>query len=415
MYVIPTKQEYKKGKKATLYGNLERRFYAYKIKAPPQMLDMWDANNKRTKPLMASDYFDYYILNTMVGIGSKNDQEIIQRVHIRFAIWPIKEGYIAPEIVLIYPSYVSKTVGEVFINKNTESQSGYGLGGKATGSFTVPNLQLGLNSFINFLRKSSASKKITSTLPNEILITNASGCGNHAIWEFYKGEGIRDVGQYNLEIIFRLPNSLNFDKCVEFPYYIDWNIEINGRTLIDHDDDLNDPSNESVPGTHGRKVMFNEGFKEGNNKEKNKSTQNNKKKSYKERYGDDHSLKVLRPLRLIANQKDENVVSFLQDQSISYSSQPSINIISNDEKEFKVVGELPGIDKENIDIDIYENMLKINAQSSPERKYFRVFDLPKDIDIDTAKSTFKNGLLEITFAKKLQAKFTGKKIMIEQR
>ena len=45
-------------------------------------------------------------------------------------------------------------------------------------------------------------KDISSILPNEILITDASGVGNHVVWEFYRGEGIQDVGQYNLEIIF---------------------------------------------------------------------------------------------------------------------------------------------------------------------------------------------------------------------
>jgi hypothetical protein len=62
-------------------------------------------------------------------------------------------------------------------------------------------------------------KDISSILPNEILITDASGVGNHVVWEFYRGEGIQDVGQYNLEIIFRIPSSMKIEDPI--PYYID--------------------------------------------------------------------------------------------------------------------------------------------------------------------------------------------------
>ena len=66
------------------------------MKESPEMLDMWDSENRRTKYLLNYDYFDYYIINTMVGIGSKIDEETIKRIHIRFTIWPIMKKYMLP-------------------------------------------------------------------------------------------------------------------------------------------------------------------------------------------------------------------------------------------------------------------------------------------------------------------------------
>ncbi len=34
------------------------------------------------------------------------------------------------------------------------------------------------------------------------------------------------------------------------------------------------------------------------------------------------------------------------------------------------------------------------------KKYYRIIDVPKDADIETAKCTYRNGILEITFKQK---------------
>ena len=80
MYVIPTIEEFRQGKdRGIFYGFIERKFYAFWMKESPEMLDMWDSENRRTKYLLNYDYFDYYIINTMVGIGSKIDEETIKK------------------------------------------------------------------------------------------------------------------------------------------------------------------------------------------------------------------------------------------------------------------------------------------------------------------------------------------------
>jgi HSP20 family protein len=74
---------------------------------------------------------------------------------------------------------------------------------------------------------------------------------------------------------------------------------------------------------------------------------------------------------------------------------------------------LPGVSKENINISIYNNSLEVTTTGTEERKYHEVIDLPLETDIETATSTYKNGILEIVLKKKQQSKPKGKQINIE--
>ena len=47
------------------------------------------------------------------------------------------------------------------------------------------------------------------------------------------------------------------------------------------------------------------------------------------------------------------------------------------------------------------------------RKYHEFINLPEEADVETAKSVFNNGILEITFNKKDQSKPKGREIKIE--
>ena len=48
----------------------------------------------------------------------------------------------------------------------------------------------------------------------------------------FRGDGIEDVGQYDLEIIFRVKKDM-VEKIDEkkLRYCIDWNLEINGKNI----------------------------------------------------------------------------------------------------------------------------------------------------------------------------------------
>jgi len=79
-----------------------------------------------------------------------------------------------------------------------------------------------------------------------------------------------------------------------------------------------------------------------------------------------------------------------------------------------VSAELPGLNAENISLEVDKNILKIDAKleqqdKDQEQKYFlkerhtefakRTIRLPHIIDSEFAKSTYKNGILQITLPK----------------
>ncbi len=102
---------------------------------------------------------------------------------------------------------------------------------------------------------------------------------------------------------------------------------------------------------------------------------------------------------------------FFQQPSISSEREPLVDISSTD-KEVKIVAEMPGIKKENIKINAYENSVEI-ISDDPQRKYHKVLDLPPEADIETVKSKYNNGILEVVFNKKKQTKPKGKEIKVE--
>jgi HSP20 family protein len=97
---------------------------------------------------------------------------------------------------------------------------------------------------------------------------------------------------------------------------------------------------------------------------------------------------------------------------ISSERQPLADVITTD-TEVKVVVEMPGANKENIKVNAYDSLVEITATGQEERKYREIVEIPPETDIETAKSIYKNGILEITFKKKEQTKPKGKQINIE--
>ncbi|HET8856030.1 MAG TPA: archaeal heat shock protein Hsp20 [Nitrososphaeraceae archaeon] len=105
------------------------------------------------------------------------------------------------------------------------------------------------------------------------------------------------------------------------------------------------------------------------------------------------------------------VGGFYQQPSLSEEREPLVDVSSTD-KEVKVVAEMPGVKKEHIKINAYENTVEITSDD-PQRKYHKVIDLPTEADTETAKSTYNNGILEVIFNKKKQTTPKGKEIKIE--
>jgi len=81
--------------------------------------------------------------------------------------------------------------------------------------------------------------------------------------------------------------------------------------------------------------------------------------------------------------------------------------------EVVVVAEMPGVEKEKIDVKVTEDgKTLIISASNEDRKYYKEVDLPAKVDPSSAKATYKNGVLEVKL-KKVGKEGKGIKIGVE--
>ena len=96
---------------------------------------------------------------------------------------------------------------------------------------------------------------------------------------------------------------------------------------------------------------------------------------------------------------------------IKEEREPLVDIMSTD-GEIRVVAELPGVEKKDIKLRGTEKSLTISVDT-PQRKYFKEVELPSRVDPAKAKSTYKNGVLEVTLQKREEERPRGEPIKIE--
>ena len=92
---------------------------------------------------------------------------------------------------------------------------------------------------------------------------------------------------------------------------------------------------------------------------------------------------------------------------------PVVDVYDNDDS-VVIKAELPGIDKEGIEIDVKDRVLTLKGERSSENevkddnyyrrercfgKFERAFTLPADVDPDKIKADYKDGLLKIEIPK----------------
>lgn len=83
---------------------------------------------------------------------------------------------------------------------------------------------------------------------------------------------------------------------------------------------------------------------------------------------------------------------------ISEEREPLTDIIEGDE-DVAVTVELPGVEKEDIDLNVNHDSLEITVDA-PQRKYHKIIDLPCDVKPKTTKATYKNGILDVAIQRK---------------
>ncbi len=102
--------------------------------------------------------------------------------------------------------------------------------------------------------------------------------------------------------------------------------------------------------------------------------------------------------------------------------------IADKGKEYNIKAELPGVKKEDLDIDIEENYLRINAKKFDETEeedknykhsefnygeFSRTIQLPDEIDIDKTEAKLEHGILKITAPKIHREKEQVRKLQVK--
>ncbi|MDG6900819.1 MAG: Hsp20/alpha crystallin family protein [Nitrososphaerota archaeon] len=81
-------------------------------------------------------------------------------------------------------------------------------------------------------------------------------------------------------------------------------------------------------------------------------------------------------------------------KAIQDKREPLVDVVSS-AKEVRVIAEMPGVKKEDIEVTVNEKSIVISVESS-DRGYHKELDLPGVVDPKGARSTYNNGILEVT-------------------
>lgn len=97
------------------------------------------------------------------------------------------------------------------------------------------------------------------------------------------------------------------------------------------------------------------------------------------------------------------------------SQVPNSPVVSLEEKEesFELEIELPGVRKEDIDIQMENNILSVTAlrkKGTSELNYKRNFKISEEVDSENVQASYENGLLTLALKKKKQPE--AKKIQV---
>ncbi len=77
--------------------------------------------------------------------------------------------------------------------------------------------------------------------------------------------------------------------------------------------------------------------------------------------------------------------------------EPLTDIIE-EEARIRVIVELPGVEKEDIQLHVEDHLLDISVDRE-DRKFSKKLELPAPVDTDSAEASYKNGVLEVTMTK----------------
>jgi len=87
-------------------------------------------------------------------------------------------------------------------------------------------------------------------------------------------------------------------------------------------------------------------------------------------------------------------------------------IVDEKEKLVKLVAEIPGVEKTDVKILVQDKIVDISAEHG-EKKYHVKVPIKYKVDENSAKASYKNGILELVFKLIEDEKPKGKKVEVE--
>ena len=98
--------------------------------------------------------------------------------------------------------------------------------------------------------------------------------------------------------------------------------------------------------------------------------------------------------------------------SISDTREPMVDtIVDEKEKVVKLIVEMPGVEKTDVKIVVEDKTVDLSAEHD-KKKYHVKVPLQHKVDENSAKASYKNGILELIF-KLVEEKPKGKKVEVE--
>ena len=91
--------------------------------------------------------------------------------------------------------------------------------------------------------------------------------------------------------------------------------------------------------------------------------------------------------------------------------EPLVDVIS-DNGMIRVIAEVPGVDKKDIQLNCSERTLTISVNTE-KRKYYKEVELPAEVDPKIGKASYTNGVLEVVLTKAKTKKTLRETIKIE--
>ncbi|NPA76180.1 MAG: Hsp20/alpha crystallin family protein [Candidatus Diapherotrites archaeon] len=100
---------------------------------------------------------------------------------------------------------------------------------------------------------------------------------------------------------------------------------------------------------------------------------------------------------------------------------PPVDVVDEGDK-IRIVAEIPGVNKEDLDVRVYDDSVVIRAERKSDREqsdrgyyirersystYYRTIALPAPVVPEKAEATYRNGVLELILPKRVPEKQDG--------